>query len=209
MLKDCRGRFDICVISTDVWEQAPRREVCSARTAGTPRGGSPVATFATATPDDHWADVLDADTSSSGNQTDPSSNAAGTTVATTASALGASPDTTSAQRQASRIHEGPSPSLCPFCWSHGRRRLAAYRGTRVAHCPMQRSWESVVWSPTAEGSSPILVGVLPRHPCQPWSHHLGRIQGQLPSLPCARGTDDSEEGGVSRHEARSPVRQWV
>jgi hypothetical protein len=35
---------------------------------------------------------------------------------------------------------------------------------------------------------------------------LGRIQGQLLSLPCARGTDDSKEGGVSRLEARSPVR---
>jgi hypothetical protein len=29
------------------------------------------------------------------------------------------------------------------------------------------------------------------------------------SLPCARGTDDSEEGGVSRPEARSPIRQRV
>jgi hypothetical protein len=40
-------------------------------------------------------------------------------------------------------------------------------------------------------------------------HHLGRIQGQLLSLPCARGTDDSEEVGVSRPKTRSPVRQRV
>jgi hypothetical protein len=53
MLKDCRGKFDICVISIDVSEQAQRCEVCSARTAGTPRGGSPTTAFATATPDDH------------------------------------------------------------------------------------------------------------------------------------------------------------
>jgi hypothetical protein len=61
--------------------------------------------------------------------------------------------------------------------------------------------------PTSKGSSTVLVGVLPRHPCQPLSHHLGGVQGQLLLLPCARGTDDSEEGGVSRPEAKSHVRQ--
>jgi hypothetical protein len=67
------------------------------------------AAFATATPDDHWADVLDADPGSSGNWSDISSDAAGSVVATTTSASSASPDATSAQRQAGRIHEGPSP----------------------------------------------------------------------------------------------------
>jgi hypothetical protein len=31
---------------------------------------------------------------------------------------------------------------------------------------------------------------------------MGGVQGQLPSLPCAQGTNDSEEGGVSRPEER-------
>jgi hypothetical protein len=35
----------------------------------------------------------------------------------------------------------------------------------------------------------------------------GHISLSLPALPCARGTDDSEEGGVSLLEARSPIRQ--
>jgi hypothetical protein len=41
----------------------------------------------------------------------------------------------------------------------------------------------------------------------PERHHLGGIQGQLTSLPCSPGTDDSKEGGVSSLEARSAVPQ--
>jgi hypothetical protein len=123
----------MCVISIDVWEQAQRCEACSARTAGTPRGGSPAAAFATATLDDHWANVLDADLGSSGNWSDFSSNAAGAAAATTTSASSASLDATSAQRQSGRVHEGPSPYLCLLCWSHGRGRLFVYRGAWVAH----------------------------------------------------------------------------
>jgi hypothetical protein len=90
-------------------------EAFTARAAGTPRGGSSTAAFATATPDDHWADVLYKDPSSLGNWSDLSSHAAGAAAATTASASSASPDASSAQRQAGRVHEGPSPSLCPLC----------------------------------------------------------------------------------------------
>jgi hypothetical protein len=80
-----------------------------------PRGGSLAAAFATVTTDDHRADVLNADPSSSGNWLDLSSHAAGAAVATTASASSASLDASGAQRQAGRVHEGPSPSLCPLC----------------------------------------------------------------------------------------------
>jgi hypothetical protein len=66
-------------------------------------------------PDDHLANVLDADTSSSSNWSDFSSNAAGAAVDTPTSASSASPDAIGAQRKAGRIHEGPSPCLCPFC----------------------------------------------------------------------------------------------
>jgi hypothetical protein len=50
MLKECRVRSDMCVIPTDVWEQAQRCEACSAKAAHTPRGGSSAAAFTTATP---------------------------------------------------------------------------------------------------------------------------------------------------------------
>jgi hypothetical protein len=73
------------------------------------------AAFATTTLDDYRADVLDEDPSSLGNWSDLSSHAAGAAAATTASASSASPDASSAQRQAGRVHEGPSPSLCPLC----------------------------------------------------------------------------------------------
>jgi hypothetical protein len=46
---------------------------------------------------------------------DLSSDAEGAATATPTSTSGASPDATSAQRQAGRIQEGPSPCLCPFC----------------------------------------------------------------------------------------------
>jgi hypothetical protein len=104
----------MCVISTDVLEQAQRCEAYSARTAGTPRGGSSAAVVATATTDDYRADVLDANSSSPGHWSDISSHAAGAVAATTASASSASPDASSAQRQAVRVHEVPSPSLCPL-----------------------------------------------------------------------------------------------
>jgi hypothetical protein len=93
-----------------------------------PRGGSPAAAFATATPDDHRADVHDANSGSSGNWSDLSNDAVGSAAPTTTTTSSASPDATSAQRQASRIHEGPSPYLCPLCRPHGRGRLAAYYG---------------------------------------------------------------------------------
>jgi hypothetical protein len=70
--------------------------VCSARTAGTPRGSSPAAAFATATPDDYREDVLDADSSSPGNLSDLSIYAAGAAAATTALASSASLDASSA-----------------------------------------------------------------------------------------------------------------
>jgi N-acetyl-gamma-glutamylphosphate reductase len=50
MLKDCRVRSDMCVISTDVWEQEQRCEACSARTTGTPGGCNPTAAVAITTP---------------------------------------------------------------------------------------------------------------------------------------------------------------
>jgi hypothetical protein len=89
--------------------------VCSARTAGTLGGCSPTAAVATATPDDSRADVHDANLGSSGNWSDLSSDAAGAAAATPTLASNASSDATSAQRQADRVHEGPSPCLCPLC----------------------------------------------------------------------------------------------
>jgi hypothetical protein len=44
---------------------------------------------------------------------------------------------------------------------------------------VQRPREGVVWSRTAEGSSIVLVGVLPRHPCQPSSHHLEEFRNNF------------------------------
>jgi hypothetical protein len=34
MLKDCRVRFDVCVLSIDVLDQAQRCKACSSRAAG-------------------------------------------------------------------------------------------------------------------------------------------------------------------------------
>jgi hypothetical protein len=120
MLKDCRVRSDVCVHSTDVWEQAQRCKECSARIVGTPRRCSLSATIATATPDDSWADVHDANSGSPSNWSDLSSNAAGAAAITPTSASSASSDALGAQRQAGRIHEGPSPCLRPLCWSCDR-----------------------------------------------------------------------------------------
>jgi hypothetical protein len=61
-----------------------------------PRGSSPTIAFATATPDDYRADVLDADPSSPGNWSDISSHAAGAASATIAPAFSTSADATSA-----------------------------------------------------------------------------------------------------------------
>jgi hypothetical protein len=115
MLKDCKVRFDMCVVSTDVLEQAQRCEACSAKTTGTPGGCSPTTVVAIATPDDSRADVHDANSGSSGNWSDLSSDAAGAAAATPTSASSASSDAISAQRQAGRVHERPSPCLCPLC----------------------------------------------------------------------------------------------
>jgi hypothetical protein len=54
-------------------------------------------------------DVLDVDPSSSSNWSNISSDAADSAPASPTSASSASPDATSAQRQAGRVHEGPSP----------------------------------------------------------------------------------------------------
>jgi hypothetical protein len=87
--------------------------VCSARTVGTP-GGCSLA-VATATPDDSRAVVHDANSGSLGNWSDLSSDAASAAAATPTTASSASSDATSAKRQAGRVHEGPSPCLCPLC----------------------------------------------------------------------------------------------
>jgi hypothetical protein len=77
--------------------------------SSTPGGCSSAAAVATTTPDDSWADVHDADSGSSGNWSDLSSDAASAAAATPTLASSASPDATSAQRQVGRVHEGPSP----------------------------------------------------------------------------------------------------
>jgi hypothetical protein len=47
-----------------------------------------------------------------------------------------------------------------------------------------------------------MVGALPRHPCPPRRHHLGRVQRKLSPVPCSCRSDDSEEGGVPGPQAR-------
>jgi hypothetical protein len=69
------------MLSTDVWQQAQRWKACSAAAADTPSWGTPAA-VATTTPDDHRADVSDADLGSPSDWTDSSSYAIGVAAAT-------------------------------------------------------------------------------------------------------------------------------
>jgi hypothetical protein len=101
--------LSVCVLSIDVWEQAPWCKTCSTGAAGPPEGGSSAAAVATAIPDDSWADVPDSDSGSPSDWSDLSSNAAGAATATPTSTPSASLDASGAQRQAGRIHEEPSP----------------------------------------------------------------------------------------------------
>jgi hypothetical protein len=193
MLKDCKVRFDVWMLSTNVWQHAPRWKACPARAAGTS------AVVATTTTNDNRADVSHAESGSSGNWSDRGSYATG---AITTSASTASANATNTKRQACKVHERSSPYVCPLCRPHGRRRLAVHGGAGAAYRSMQWPREGFVWSPSAKGSSSVLVGVLPRHPCQPWSHHLRGVQRQLSPVPYSWRFDDSEEERIPRIQAR-------
>jgi hypothetical protein len=137
MLKDCRVRYNLCMLSTDVWQQAQRWKACSAAVADTPSWGTPAA-VATTTPDDHQAYVSDADPGSPSDWPDSSSYAIGVAAATPTSTSDASADATDAQGQADGVHKGSSPCLFPFCRPHGRWRLVVYSGGGAAVTPGSR-----------------------------------------------------------------------
>jgi hypothetical protein len=138
------------------------------------------------------ADVSNADPGSWSNWSDHGSHATG--VAATAS--------TSHQPQVQmpqiprdkhvEFHERSSPCVCPLCKPHGRQRLVAHSGAGVAYRSVQWQREGYVCSLSSKGISLVLVGVLPRHPCWPWSYHLGGIQRKILSVPCACRFDDSK-----------------
>jgi hypothetical protein len=116
-------------------------------------------------PNDNRAVVSNADSSSSSDWSDPGSHATRATVVASTSASTVSVDATDAKRQAGEVHERSSPCVCPLCRAHGRRRLVAHGGVGATYRSVQRSRQGFVWSLSAKGSSPVLVGVLPRHPC--------------------------------------------
>jgi hypothetical protein len=70
MLQACKISSDMWLHSADVRKQTQRRKVCSAG-AGSPAGwGTPVTATATTAPDDHRADVPNADSGGSSHQSD-------------------------------------------------------------------------------------------------------------------------------------------
>jgi hypothetical protein len=86
----------ICKISSDVWlhyadvrKEAQRRKACSAGAASSAGWGTPATTTATTAPDDHRADVSNADSGSSSHRSDSGRHSAAA-VATTTSASDAS-----------------------------------------------------------------------------------------------------------------------
>jgi hypothetical protein len=162
MLKDCKVRSDVWMLSTDVWQHTPRWKACLAKVVSTTWWGTLV--VATTTPNDNRADVSHADSSSSSNWSDLGSHA---TDVAAASASTASADVADAKRQACRVHGRSSPCVCPLCRSHGCQRLVAHGGAGTAYNSVQRLREGIVWYPSAKGSNTVLVGVLPRYPCRP------------------------------------------
>jgi hypothetical protein len=115
-------------------------------------------------PNDNRTNVSHADLSSSSNWADPGSHAAS---AATTSASTTSAGAADAKRQACGVHERSSPCVFSLYRPHGCRRMAGHSEAGATHRSVQRQRGGFVWSPSAKGSSTVLVGVLPRHPCRP------------------------------------------
>jgi hypothetical protein len=112
MLKDCKINTNVWMPSTDVWQQAPKRETCSAG-ASCPTGWGAPAVASPTTPDDSGANVIHADLGSTSYWPDSGSHAAS---ATTTSATTADANATNAKGQACWVHERSSLYFCPLCW---------------------------------------------------------------------------------------------
>jgi hypothetical protein len=194
MLKDCKISYDVWIPSIDVSQQAPRQEAWPTRAACPAGWGTPAAVASIITPDDNRVDVSHADSSSSDNRTDPDNHVASST---TTSASAESADAIDAERQACGVHERSSP-----CFAHSADLMDTEDWLRTVerelHTAQCNDREKVLlYSLSANGSSSILVGVLPRRPCWPLSYHLEGVQEQLVSVSHSRRPNDSKEGRIS------------
>jgi hypothetical protein len=99
----CKISSDVWLHSADVRKQVQRRKACSAGAGSTARWGALATATATTTPDDHRADVLDADSGSSSHRSDSGRHSAAAAATTSVS------DASDAQDKRAEFMRGHPP----------------------------------------------------------------------------------------------------